>query len=270
VSRTGMYIAETIGYKRRRDLESNETSIVAITTKMKGVKPFNIIGYYRQWQCPSIEGQLNSTETVQAQLYCYHIALNKIRTAQKEQRETIAISDMNLNSNVWGLPSAQLGQHNRKLIPLYKLLKEKLLNDGFTLINTKSTRWATAKKESCIDHLMTTCPEKIRSHQLINTGASDHRICIYYQSNTKTVERSRYMIRRAYKDFNQEQFEEEIQKDPRYIQTLQSQDNGKIGSNGPIIKDTNLYKQKNIYIEGNNSPGTTQRQPALKSTTARY
>ena len=233
VSRVGMYISDTIGYRRRNDLEDDQTASLWITTRIKGSKPININGFYRQWQLPRHKSnELNpknlnnklaiKSDTVNSQ----NIRLNKVLKnwckAKEEGHETITLSDMNVDSLQWGIHPTNQTYHHRKLLPLVVSIRDQALNKGFTKIKTAATRSSPGVADTCLDHFYTTRPELIAGHKLITFGASDHLIGLFYRANRAPIAHARYTINRDYTNFKVEDFTELVTRDPRYIECLQA------------------------------------------------
>ena len=90
-----------------------------------------------------------------------------------------------------------------KQTPVLRILKNKILNNGVSIIPTKNTRYNyQTKSEEWLDHCMTTNPEKLVSQTIHNTGDSDHYIGQFTFSTTTKTTQPRYAISRDWKKIN--------------------------------------------------------------------
>ena len=81
---------------RRSDLESEIEPMVSITVYPVRARPFNFINFYRQWQIVGIEGSVEGTKTDKLQKERFTSVVEKWKISIY-QRETIAVSDTNIN-----------------------------------------------------------------------------------------------------------------------------------------------------------------------------
>ena len=134
--------------------------------------------------------------------------------AATKETETITLADTNINlTNLNKLPS-ELNPHDRKQIPVTRILKNIVLNNGVSIIPTKNTRYNHLTKcEEWIDHCYTTHPEKLQSQRIHETGDSDHFIGQFVFNTTCKTTQPRYVITRNWKDLNWDLLRLNLQND---------------------------------------------------------
>jgi hypothetical protein len=191
----------------------------------------NINGLYRQWQLPNPSTLTENTLTFAEQTKRFETILYNWEKSLAEKRETITLTNINLDANYWETPPADQPHHHRILNPMVQMLQDRILTKGVTRITTKDTRYAPGKADSNIDHMYTNRPELITNHKIIDNGASDHRVCLFYRANSKPIAHARYSISRYYTNFSKKLFEEYIVNDPRHIESLQSEDINLVSNN---------------------------------------
>ena len=154
-ARAALIIHESIRYSRRLDLETQEEAHLWITIQLKGNRKINLQCLYRQWRQLDTNGHgIPQTQTPASQKERMWNMSQKWKQALKE-RETISLSDTNINFNYIHLRPEQMDITDRKQIPLMKILQSQVFNDGAAYILTKSTRYNhLTKKYDFLDHLI--------------------------------------------------------------------------------------------------------------------
>ena len=157
-SRTGVLIKKNIKYKRRRDLETKNTSTVWLQIGHHGSKQFLYQSVYRQFQRPGIPGSKSQPD----QLTRWKSIIDKWTLASLEGREIITSGDFNMDSFCWEKKWDEIPTYERSKQPFYHLLKDKILTNGTFKINNEYTHIANqpSGRKTCIDHIYTTHPEK--------------------------------------------------------------------------------------------------------------
>ena len=143
---------------------------------------------------------------------------------EQENTEVISVSDTNLDLSLDFNKPNQMEFHERKLIPLYRILNEFFLNLGASVIQTKPTKIHLKKQYSFIDHLITNKPENIINSQVIFNGYGDHLIQKFTRTNKQQVKFPAFRIVRDYKVVNWYQLRVEIRNDPLYISSQLDKD----------------------------------------------
>ena len=139
-----------------------------------------------------------------------------------------------------------MGPFDRSLNPLYRILKEKIINNGIIPIKTKPTKTNINKSDTWIDHLFTNKPLLIIGHKIIPTGLSDHKILIFHRKSTRPVEHPKIFLARKFSEVNWNQVEQDLNEDPRIQQAAIDDNSERIATN--IIEAINeaLDKQQEV------------------------
>ena len=184
-----MYVNQNAGfsYKLRDDLMSPDLEMISIEVTRQKTKPFVVITWYRP---PSSKIEL--FDYIQA-------ILGKVEC---ENKEVFLMGDVNcdLFANVFTCYTNKMNE----------------ISDSFHLkqVITEATR-VTEKGESLIDHIYTTCPDKICKSGVIHTGMSDH--CFVYviigkEKNIFKQNYYKYSINRNYKKLDENSFISDMRK----------------------------------------------------------
>ena len=124
--------------------------------------------------------------------------------------------------------------HDRKQHPILRLLKDKILNNGVSLVNTANTRY--------------THPERIVSQTIHKTGDSDHYMGEFIINSITKPSHPRYILTRNWKSINWENFKFNLANDPildpinkmtnphKICESIQSLLNHHLENNAPISK----------------------------------
>ena len=152
-SRTGILLHRDIQYSRRKDLETNGTSTIWIQLKFPGKKSVLLQGIYRQFKRLGRKG----SGTYKNQTARWKTILEKWELAQKEKLEIITLGDFNINQSSWNKTQSGMSDYEKAQAPLVQLFREKILNRGYQVLNSKPTRVPNniESKPSCLDLIVT-------------------------------------------------------------------------------------------------------------------
>ena len=245
LARTVMYISHQIRYKRLEELESKIEPVIWIEIqKNGGNKKIRIQNYYRQWQEMDLNGAIPETKSVKEQTQRF-LKVIKIWSNQilLDQNEIISMSDTNINLNLNYSAPETLEYHDRKMIPLYRILNTQIFNLGASNIKTAPTKINHHKEYSYIDHLITNHPNKIIQPRVIKSGWSDHLITTFTRLTKNQILIPKYRIIRKFNDINWSQVKAEIQHDSRMKTILQSTDSQEIAENLIQTIEDNISSQ---------------------------
>ena len=169
-SRSLLLINKNIMYKRRGDLEANDTSTIWVEIKLPQHKPFLVMGGYRQWRTPAKMGIKNSVST-KNQIRRYRSILENWTRASLEGKDIIIMMDDNVDT----LPNTE---HNKKfkVSSIYNMHQEHLHSTNFCQHNHKPTRYVSHQTPTCIDHIYSNCVNKIVHPETIRIPFSDHTL----------------------------------------------------------------------------------------------
>ena len=221
-ARAALLIKQHLNYIRRDDLETNIEAHVWITIKLPGGKSINVQSLYRQWQQVGINGHIPGTDTPQMCKLRFTKTTEMWNKAMDECH-TVSLSDTNINLNTINTKPDDMSDHDRKQIPIMRLLKQEILNKGASYIKTKGTRYNhKSKKDDFLDHCITTKPEAITSHKVNVTGDSDHNICEYTLTMKVKISNPRYFISRNFKNIDWDELNQGLVKDQRILNAEKS------------------------------------------------
>ena len=139
-----------------------------------------------------------------------------------EDRKTITLGDINLNSLSWDKnPSQRTLQENRNN-QMYEKLLDKIISKGTYKLNFEVTRPTdkTNSQPSCLDHMYTNRAYKIINVKTVQNTFSDHSLqMLVRKTNQFSVQRN-YIKTRNFKNYSRETFRENIRNHHLFIQTL--------------------------------------------------
>ena len=222
-TRAVIYIKEQLKYTRRYDLETKGEPTVWITIYPKSARPINFQNHYRQWQEMGPTNYIPNTKDINKQTQLYKKVIQKWMIANNE-RETISVSNTNIDLNKDYINLPNMGPFNRSLYPLYKLLKEGIIDNGSIPIKTRSTKTNINKPDTWIDHLFTNKPLLITNHRIIQTGLSDHKILIFYRKSKRPIEHPKFYLSRKYSEIDWTSLEQQLNND-QLLQSAATDDN---------------------------------------------
>ena len=121
---------------------------------------------YRQWQVVGTDIAVPNTDTIKKQKERFKKITEKWREAILE-RETISLSDTNIDLSKDFTQPDSLSDFDKILIPLYRMLNDNIFSNNTSVIKTIPTKVYTRKPNTFIDHLITNCPQKISGHLIL-------------------------------------------------------------------------------------------------------
>ena len=276
LARTVTYVKNEIKYRRLPELESDIEPIIWIEVQQRGKQKLRIQNFYRQWQEMNENGAIPETKSIPKQIVRFKNLTNKwSKQIESENTEVISLSDTNINLSLDYSQPDKLEFHDRKLIPLYRILNEMIFNKGASTILTKPTKIHHKKQYSFIDHLITNKPQNILTNQVLFCGYGDHLIQKYYRTNKYQTHFPSYRLVRDFKTINWSQLKAKIIADPLTIIAQSSTDPDTIATSLIQVINNNLDNQAKLKrIQTNKrtppfaSPATreviSQRDQALK------
>ena len=213
VSRVVCYKHQSLVGKVRDDLMSDNFSSIWLELGLPRKKKFLVCQLYREWQ---YLGQPDSSSrSVPEQLSRWSIFLDQWQQALDSGKEVIVMGDLNLNH----FKFTDAGE----LQPLVDLLIEQIYPHGVQQCVRGPTRSWPGQPDSCLDLIFTNNPDKIGQAQSQIRGSSDHRL-IFVNKHAKNIKQSiRYVKKRSYKDFNEQDFMAAV-KNIRWYEVYSCQD----------------------------------------------
>ena len=112
-SRVVVYIHQSMVFKLRNDLMSDEYSSIWLQMGLPGKKQILVCHTYREWQELCQDGRGVSSNSVPDQLERWLHFLDQWERALNTGMEVIVCSDINLNHLDWGLHSSQQSSQSK-------------------------------------------------------------------------------------------------------------------------------------------------------------
>ena len=209
-SRAVVYTHKSVVVKLRPDLMSERFSSIWMEAGLPHQKKILICNAYREW------GHLNqpdqSSRSYEAQLERWKIFIEQWELALSEGKEVICLGDINIDHLKWAKSNLPPNCITAKLRPLIEVLFEKIIPLGVSQCVTGATRSWPNQEDSGLDHVYTNKPDKLSPVLTINQGGSDHKL-LFVTRFSKSLQRNvRYIRKRIFKNFDQNQFKEEVKE----------------------------------------------------------
>ena len=223
-ARTILFIADRIRYTRREELEVIGEPTIVITIHPLRAPPFNLYTHYRQWQKVAADGAIPNTGTPAAQKARYKQVVQKWKLSISE-RETIYNGDMNidLDKNYDNIDNqTTMTTHEQKVVPIYKILRDEIFSEGASLIRTPPTKHNLNKKDSYLDHIITTEPRKIFEQTVHNKAFSDHYPITFKRRTKNGVNSPTYTFTRDFNIIDWKKMEDDLNRDERIMEAALS------------------------------------------------
>ena len=203
-SRVVVYTHRSLVVKVRADLMCDSYSSIWLEVGLPRHKKFLVCQTYREWQLLSQNDQ--SSLTVPKQLNRWNVFLDQWMRALDSGLEVHVLGDLNINHCNWVDSSLPASNQTSKLRPLIQALFTYILPHGVSQCVLGPTRHWPGQTPSGLDHYYTNKPEKLSPVSTQHCGGSDHMLIFAtrYSKSIKTT--PRYIRKRSYKNFNQEDF----------------------------------------------------------------
>ena len=133
-----MYIKENLNYKRENKHDKINESIITIKVGYPRKKKIMIIAYYRQWSLLGIENSnriFNQNRRFDSQTKEWEKILQ-----ENPDKEVIICGDMNINYRIINKEENLLSTYEKSLKPMAKMIEERLIGNGMTMLVNKNTR----------------------------------------------------------------------------------------------------------------------------------
>ena len=231
-------IHKDLKYKRRNDLEDKGLATVWIQVSQKGTKPLLVQSVYRQLQRIGKPG--SGTPARQAQRWTK--ILDKWVQAASEDKELITLGDLNVNQFAWDLHPTQMTLREKSQDNLVKELKDRILSQGFTVINKSPTRnvASTTEKEACLDYIVTNKLDMVINHDSIYPIFSDHSL-LKLTRRQKVFKSPRQLLKtRSLKNLDIHKYKQDILNHPLYLDSLYNGDLNQVSENIQTIIQNSL------------------------------
>ena len=149
------------------NIETEGEPVIWVLLKLPGNKSIRLQCYYRQWRQVDQNGYgYTGTETPKSQEDRFQKIAN-IWEQQIKNGETVSLSDTNLDLSKNFQNTQELSESNIKLVPIYRILQEKVFNAGAAVISTKPIKIHQNRENTFIDHMITNWPNKVIHHEIL-------------------------------------------------------------------------------------------------------
>ena len=255
IVRTVMYIRSCLNYQRLYKYELEDESVITISVGYPSKKRIFITGYYRQWSIPRLGSgsrdirSMNIRFKKQAELW-------KSMITENNNREMIFVGDFNLDANNWRKSENEKTSTEKTFNFMNNIIKECLLDNGFSLLNMEPTR-PNANRKSVLDHFYTNNVDKIKYVKTYIDTVSDHAAILGTRAMQIMQSEEQYILKRDFKKIDFEQVNMNILNDQRSQKIIQSEDTEYIG--GTLIKMINEHldfysNEKKVKIQSDDKP----------------
>ena len=197
ISRNCILINDRIDFLRRNDLENEVNCDIWLQIKMGG-KHILVCGSYRQWSLLKAMSIKNSNST-KLQEERYAITLDGWQRALDEKRDTIFITDDNIDSN----DNSDLNK-NFKLHNIHNLLHDFMTSNDITQHNHLDTRHVRHQQPSCIDHIYSNVSNKLTDIMTNRTNFSDHSYLTAIYNTKEQIYNPKFIKTRNHRNLNKE------------------------------------------------------------------
>ena len=177
-TRAALYIADTVSYIRRLDLELPETPMIWIEIKSGSAKPWLLMTGYRQWRTLKGSNKNASKCSMKAQKERFNMWAEAWKKADSEGKRIIVMGDLNIDVEPWAEEQTILSDYQVSMAPILSILRETAQQLNFTLLKTPPTRFQGTNKPSTLDIVLSNKPELITNILLYQT-TSDHKLLAF-------------------------------------------------------------------------------------------
>lgn len=189
LSRQILLISKEINYTRRTDLEDKYLALIICDIHINKTTNITIAAHYRQWNIPK---QLQNM-TSETQIDRYNRTINIFqKILDNSKNDFLIFGDDNIdtlnNNNIY---------NNYRLNDLKQLRDSFLINNNLVSHHNKPTFFRRGNV-SCLDHLYSNCPSRVKNVTIEKEILSDHKIMTFNYNNKKLSINATYKILRDY------------------------------------------------------------------------
>ena len=206
VSRVVVYKHKSVVAKIRKDLMSDSFSSVWMEVGLPNKKKILMCHFYREHQY--LRQTDLSSLTHNEQLSRWLSFLDQWERAISTGKECLVLGDSNIDHLMLG--SSELNQYRHK--DLLTHLCDRIYPLGVRQCVKSFTHSRSGQRNSLLDVVYSNNTEKISTVTSIPRGESDHNIITVVRHSKSVVINNRYTKKRSYKDFDEDQFCNEVKK----------------------------------------------------------
>ena len=213
ISRVLVYKHDSLVGKLRTDLMNNTVDSIWLELGFKNQKKILVGGLYRVWQHMG-QGANKESLTPVAQLGRWKMFVTQWEKALDEKKETIVLGDVNVDwlcccsedqpacprqAAKWNAAKPLMEEFNRRITP-----------HGVIQAVRGITRSARGQGDSALDLIFTSVPQKLSEARALIRAYSDHRLVLATRFTKNIIASPRYVKKRAYKNFDENKFVQEV------------------------------------------------------------
>ena len=173
-------------------------------------KKFIVGQTYREWQLPNQKDK--SSLSVAEQLNRWTVFLDQWERALDSGLEVHVLGDMNINHCNWTDQCLSSSNQTSRLRSLIEALFSRILPHGVSQLVTGPTRHFPGQKSTGLDRFYSNKPQKLSDVQTQHCGGSDHMLIFAVRYSRVVKTSAIYVRKRAYKNFDPEQFIAAVQQ----------------------------------------------------------
>ena len=201
-TRAAVYIHNKLRYKRRSDLEPDNSPAIWIEVNPQSTKPYLLFFGYREWRS-LLDRDKKYSELMSQQKVRLSRWKESWFRAEKEGKLMILMGDWNIDVAPWINPSIPLTQYQIQRASMLTCLREMASENGLELMVTRPTRKQGAAKPSTIDVVFTNQPKVILGVSLV-PSSSDHFILMVVKNSSNKIQNPEPIVKRSFKNYTRE------------------------------------------------------------------
>ena len=210
VSRVVVYKHDSLVAKVRDDLMSDDFSSIWLEVGFPNKSKFLVCNIYREWQYLGQNSDESRSPT--EQLNRWLIFLDQWERALESGKECIVMGDFNLDFLTFNYLTAESSNQSTRLRSLVDELFSRILPYGVKQCVLGATRQGhVGQNDAGLDHIWANIPGKLSPVQSKYIG-SDHKMLFVVRYTKVITEKSRYVLKRSYKNFDPNSFLKEVKK----------------------------------------------------------
>ena len=242
-ARVSIVIKKEIYYKRCKDLESDENSMIVIRFNETKDKFVHLVGTYREWR--HLRGP-DATSSAGINLQKQRILqLKKLMTDVKEskQRNTLIwAGDLNCDKNQNNDPMTR-----PDIRVIYPIFNDIISNNNLAQMNHKNTWHRPGRKSSLLDLFFTDKPHRVTKVENTVNILSEHEGVIMHFDCKAQMRQKQFFIKRDYRNLTWENIENDVNHNPDLQSLFSENDPEKITEK--LLRGLNSVIKKHIKIK---------------------
>ena len=193
VSRTGMWIADNLVYKRIKKSENLGESVVIIKIGYPNQRKFNLIGFYRQWS-KTFNRIPFQPLSIKEQEENFRNQMDKIKMIS--DIETIVLGDFNIDYNLFSKKEAEKINYEKTFKERLNIISDKLLANNFFQLIKENTR-----TDKILDHIYYNNMNKLIKANVLHDSSTDHKFIVAGEKDESECSRGKISFLQKYERY---------------------------------------------------------------------